>query len=90
MIRRAAIVSLATLLPPVLELLIFRIWLRFGIGLRLGLPGFVDFDLMFPALFSFVALGVLLYQQRPVEPEIQWPAVTINICLLYTSDAADE
>ncbi|GEM_PF-4663893 len=84
MIRRAAIVSLATLLPPVLELLIFRIWLRFGIGLRLGLPGFVDFDLMFPALFSFVALGVLLYQQRPVEPEIQWPAVTINILLAFT------
>jgi exosortase/archaeosortase family protein len=80
-IRRAAIVSFATLLPPVLELLIFRVWLRFGIGLRLGLPGFVDFDLVFPALFSFVALGGLLYQQRPVELSIQWPVVSINLFL---------
>lgn len=78
MVRRAMLVSLAVLMVPAVELLFFRIWLRHGLELRLGLPGFVDYDVILPSVFAFALFAFVLLRERPVELNMSLPNLNLN------------
>jgi exosortase/archaeosortase family protein len=77
-IKRAVAVSLAVLILPLVEIGIFRFWLRYGLELRLGLPGFVDYDLLLPSAFSFMLFVFILLREKPVQLEVQLPNLNLN------------
>lgn len=79
--KRVIQVSLVVLFVPIVELVLFRLWLRFGLQLRLGLPGFVDYDLLLPSLFTFLVFGTLLNFRRPLQPEFQRNTAAVHLVL---------
>lgn len=87
MIKRAAAVSLAVLVLPVVELALFRFWLHYGLELRLGLPGFVDYDVILPSLFAFTLFMFLLSTEEPIEPEMQLPNLNLNLLFAFAFGA---
>lgn len=67
----------------VLELGAMRVWLHFGLDLKLGLPGFVDYDLLFPVPLGLFVLLHLLNQERPLDLRFSIRALGINGIFLF-------
>lgn len=55
------------LIPPLAELFIFRLFLLPAWGLKIGFPGFTDYELFFPALLGFGAFLWSLNQESPLQ-----------------------
>lgn len=81
--RNGSMASLLTtalvLVLPAVELLLFRLWLRYGLELRLGLPGFVDYDLVLPCVISFFFFSWLLQKERRAVPTLQVANLLTNL-----------
>jgi exosortase/archaeosortase family protein len=70
------------LLLPVAELVCLRLYLHQGLGLRIGFPGFTDYELIFPAPLGFLAFVMALEQAEKIKIEFQSRILAIHSVLL--------
>ena len=52
---------------PVLELVFLRFFLKHTLSLRLGFPGFTDYELFLPAPLGFLAFFFALQKEKPIS-----------------------
>jgi exosortase/archaeosortase family protein len=67
---------------PVIELFFLRFFLHSFLELRIGFPGFTDYELLLPAPFGFLAFLLALEQEEKVGIKLQPCYVLINLFLL--------
>lgn len=67
---------------PIFELLFLRLFLHIGLGLRLGFPGFTDYELLFPAPLGFLAFIMALEQEERISLSFQPLYALLNLCFV--------
>lgn len=74
--------SLILMALPILELVGLRYCLHHILGLRIGFPGFTDFELILPAPLGFFAFVLALEKAKKLDLKLQPLALVVNLVAL--------
>lgn len=74
--------ALLILALPLAEILALRLYLHQGLGLRIGFPGFTEYELLFPAPLGFFAFIIALEQAEKLKLAFQSRMLGLHSVLL--------
>lgn len=74
--------ALLLLAAPIFELILLRLFLRYGLELRLGFPGFTDYEVLFTAPLGFLAFLWALEQEKKMAIRFQSKCASLNFIFL--------
>ena len=68
---------------PFCQLIFLRFFLHSVLGLRVGFPGFTDYELFFPAPLGFIAFLIALEQEKTIQVAFRFQGLVLNSILLF-------